>query len=181
MKIRRRTFSVDFLGRLLSQHVEELTEDGQGNVEEIHASAVYACEACGRPVEKVDDVRGRCVECGRLCCVACEGACAVCRRPLCGECRLGFDDKGLSVCGACLARLEQRLARQDRLLDDKVAFERAMTVYGNLVRLLPPGGVERGSISEVLAHIAQVRLARRLSRIADRIEQEENDGRRLLS
>jgi len=180
MRIRRRKYSVDFLGRVLSEHVEELTEDRLGNIEEVHAAAVYPCEACGRPVEKVVDVRGRCVECGRLCCVTCAGACSVCHRPLCGDCRFGFAEKGVSVCAECLVRLERRLARQDRLLKEKVAFDRAMAAYGQLMRLLPPGAVERGSISEVLAHIAQARLARRLSRTAGRIEKEEDDGCRLL-
>lgn len=182
MRIRKRKYSVDFRGRVLSEHVEQLSEDGQGNVEEVHASAVYPCEACGRPVEKIDDVRGRCVECGRLCCVTCAGACSVCHRPLCGSCRLGHAAPGqqnFCVCAACLEQLQRQLARQERLLKEKVAFDRSMALYDRLMRLLPPG-TGSGSLIDILVRIGQVRLARRLERIARRIAKEEGNGRRLL-
>jgi hypothetical protein len=62
---------------------------------------------------------------------------------------LGFAEKGLSVCDVCLRLLDERLAHQDRLVEDKVAFGRLMTVYGALVKVLPPPPCENGSIMGV--------------------------------
>jgi len=180
MRIFRRTITVDAHGRPLAERVGQLTEDGEGNVEETHAEAFYVCEACGRPVEKIQDIRGACVRCGRQCCVSCEGLCAICRRPLCGSCREGFAQKGLSVCDACLAHLRERLAREDRLQEEKTAFERLMVAYGAQMRLLQAGIRGPGSLTETLSHIMQVRLQRRLTRMAKRLAQEHDDGQRLL-
>lgn len=183
MKIRRTTIQYDALGRILSEHVEQLTEDENQNVEETHATSVLTCEACGRPVEKFQDIRGRCVECGRQCCITCEGAgCAICSRPLCGNdnCRRGFAEKGLSVCRNCLPELEVRLARQDHMIDEKVKFERLMSVYGALMKLTQQGSHSSESLSDVLAHIAQIRLSRKLSQLAQEITRDQDHDRRLL-
>jgi hypothetical protein len=180
MRIIRRTITVDADGRPLAERVEQLFEDGDGNVEEAQAEAVYVCEACGRPVEKVQDIRGACVRCGRQCCVTCEGFCAVCRRPLCGRCREGFAAQGLSVCDGCLGRLRERLAWEDRLQEDKAAFERLMAAYGAQMRLLQSSGQAPDSLAGTLSRIMQVRLQRRLSRMAQRLAREHEDGPRLL-
>lgn len=181
MRIRRRTVNLDLLGRLLSEHVEQLAEDDQGNVEEIHATAVWACPACGRPIGNADSIREACAQCGRQCCETCLGSCSICRQPLCGHCRVGFAEKGLSVCANCLRDLLERLARQDRLMEDKIAFERLMTLYSGLMKLIQPGTHERrGSISEIVGQIVHFRLARRLWHTAEQLAKERERDQRLL-
>jgi hypothetical protein len=177
MRIRRRIFNYDLGGRVLSERVEELRDDGQGNVEELHATAVCICTACGRPVEKVQDLRGRCVQCNIECCSVCLGQCAVCQRPLCGRCRLGFSaEENLCVCDRCLRALEQRLAQQDQ----KVTFERQMVLYEALARLFPPGAQEKGSVMHLASEIVQLGLARRFSRMAKQLTEGPDRDRRLL-
>jgi len=180
MRIRRRIINMDMLGRLLSGHVEELTEDEPGRIEEVRATAVWVCEACGRPVAKAEDIRGRCVRCGRQCCVTCEDRCAVCHGPLCGECRLGFADKGLCVCGDCLGSLQTRLVRHDRLLEDKLAFERMIAVSDALARLTQSNSQERGSLLHIIGQIARLGMAARLSQAAKRLAKENERGQRFL-
>jgi len=180
VRIRRRIINTDLEGRVLSERTEEVADDGRGNVEESQATAFHNCPACSRPIEKVQDVRGRCVQCGQQCCATCEGFCAICHRPLCRNCRLGFAEKGLSVCDACLRLLDERLAHQDRLVEDKVAFERLMTTYGALVKVLPPPPCENGSIIGVVAQIVQWRVAGKLSRMAKQLTEGSDRGRRLL-
>ena len=181
MRIRRRVINTDLEGRVLSERIEEVTDDGRGNVEESQATGFHNCPSCGRPVEKVQDVRGHCVQCGIEGCSVCMGQCAVCQKsPLCARCRLGFAEKGLSVCDACLRLLDERLAHQDRLVEDKVAFERLMNIYGALMKVLPPPPCENGSIMGVMAQIVQWRVAGKLSRIARQLTEGSDRGRRLL-
>lgn len=181
MRIRRRIVNVDSRGRVLSERVEQVCEDDQGNVEESHASAVWACPACGRPIEKAQDIRGVCTECRRQCCVTCLEHCAVCHCPMCGDCRVGFADKTLSVCPRCLNDLAERLGRQDRLLADKAAFERLMGVYGALMKVSQAGPYEsRGSISEIIGEIVRLGLMQKLSRMAKRLDREHGNDQRLL-
>jgi len=180
MRIRRRIVNADLEGRVLSERVEEVADDGQGNVEESQATAFHNCPACSRPVEKVQDVRGRCVRCGQQTCATCEGFCAICHRPLCRNCRLGFAEKGLSVCDVCLRLLSERLAQQDRLVEEKTAFERLMVVSGAMLKVLPPPPYENGSIMGVVAQIVQLRLAGKLSRVAKQLTEGPDRGPRLL-
>ena len=180
MRIRRRIINADLEGRVLSERTEEVADDGQGNVEESQATAFHNCQSCGRPIEKVQDVRGRCVQCHQQCCSTCEGYCAICHRPLCRNCRLGFADKALSVCDSCLKLLDERLGHQDRLVEEKTAFERVMTLYGALTKVLPPPPYEKGSIMGVVAQIVQWRLAGKLSRMAKRLTEGTDRDRRLL-
>jgi hypothetical protein len=93
---------------------------------------------------------------------------------------LGFAEKGLSVCDACLRLLDERLAHQDRLVEDKVAFERLMNIYGALTKVLPPPPYENGSIMGVVAQIVQWRVAGQLSRMAKQLTEGSDRGRRLL-
>jgi hypothetical protein len=76
--------------------------------------------------------------------------------------------------------LDERLAHQDRLVEEKTAFERVMTVYGALTRVLPPPPYEKGSIMGVVAQIVQWRLAGKLSRMAKQLTEGDDRGRRLL-
>jgi hypothetical protein len=180
VRIRRRIINTDLEGRVLSERTEEVADDGRGNVEETQITGFHNCPSCGRPIEKVQDVRGQCVQCGQQCCATCEGFCAICHRPLCRNCRLGFAEKGLSVCDVCLRLLDERLAQQDRLVEDKVAFERLMNIYGALTKVLPPPPCENGSIMGAVAQIVQWRVAGKLSRMAKQLTEGSDHGRRLL-
>jgi len=77
MKILRRIFNTDFNGNVISSKLEELNDNENGDVEELHLTSVSRCEACGRPLEKMNEIRGSCIICGRSCCSICEGFCSV--------------------------------------------------------------------------------------------------------
>jgi len=76
-KIHRRMFNTDLNGNVISAKAEQLTDDEAGTIEELHIAAASRCEACGRPLEKMNEIRGSCIICGRSCCSICEGFCAV--------------------------------------------------------------------------------------------------------
>ena len=180
MKILRKLISTDLQGRVLSEHTEQLQEDADGNVMEIQSTAAQACPACGRIIAKGQDLR-RCIECARDCCEVCATVCSSCKRgPICGNCSLGFAEKQIPLCHRCLAQLQMRLERQDRLVDEKIEFERLMNVYGAIGRLIQSVAHERGSISEAMLDLASLRLARKLSSLAERIPKEQNDGKKYL-
>jgi len=180
MKIHRRILNVDALGRILAERVEDLADDGQGNVAEEQSTTFYVCEACNRPVDKVQDLRSRCVRCGRQCCATCESSCVICRRPYCGACRTGFAKGGLSVCEACLADLQQRLEHEDQLAEEKAAFERKMAIYGALLKVFPPGTSSSGPLSDLAGQVMQIIVARKLSSLERRLTERNDRGRRLL-
>lgn len=179
-RILRRIVNLDLLGRLLSETVEQVTDDEEGTIEELHAAAYCTCQACGRPLEKIEDMRGTCVECGQACCSQCVGHCAICRSPLCSHCREGFPERGLSVCGHCREGLEKRLARQDRFQEDEIAFKRQMEVYNAQMKLIQLGLHDKGSLSELIARVAQFRLTRKLHRIEKQLSEGKNHGHKLL-
>lgn len=180
MKILRKIIQTDLQGRLLSEHAEELYEDDDGNVLEMHTTASLACPACDRILEKPQDIR-RCIECGRNCCSSCSTVCSICHRgPICGSCVLGFAEQRISVCLYCLQDLQERLSRQDRLLDEKIKFERLLTTYSAISKLTQSANHERGTLSEIILDIANIHLAGKLSSLTKRIEREDTDDRRYL-
>jgi hypothetical protein len=179
-KILRRILNVDHLGRLLSSRTEEVTDDEQGTIQEVSTNDLYVCQACQRPLERLEEIRGVCVVCRRQCCVTCAGACGVCGKTMCSDCREGFAEKPMSVCDDCLAALEQRLAYHDQTQEDKAAFERLMAVYGAEVKLVEQLTRDKGSIMELIGQIAQLRLAGKLSHLERRIVQGDRHGQRLL-
>jgi hypothetical protein len=179
-RILRRILNVDHLGRLLSSRTEEVTDDEQGTIQEVSTNDLYVCQACRRPLEKLEEIRGVCVVCRRQCCVTCAGACGVCGKTMCSDCMGGFAEKPMSVCDDCLAALEQRLAHHDRTQEEKAAFERLMAVYGAEMKLVEQLTRDKGSILEFIGQIAQLRLARKLSHLERRIAQGDRHGHRLL-
>ena len=133
----RTTINADFDGNILSANQEQLKDDEAGTIEETYLTALSRCQACGKPLEKVNEIRGRCINCGRFCCYICVGFCSICNRgPICGSCRDGFPEKGLSVCSNCLPALKKRLVHQDQLLEKKAAFERTIAVYNAQIKLV---------------------------------------------
>ncbi len=181
-RILRRLVKIDPDGRVRSFKAELLTDYEDGTVEELHVASILVCEACGRLVEELGDVRPACLNCGRSTCRHCgEHHCAVCHRPYCVRCRVGFVAGPLSVCGRCLPTLEHQQARQERLVEDKVAFERLMSVYAAQMKLLQLCMGEKGSIPEFLARVLQLRTTRKLARLERQVRQEHQRDRRLLS
>lgn len=176
-RIIRRILQIDSLGRVRAARVERLTDYENGTIQEDHATSVHPCEACGRPLEKIGDIRSDCARCGRSCCATCEHFCTVCHRPLCRRCRVGFSEKNLSACHDCLRGLEKSLARLDRSSQAKVAFERGMAVCGAQMKLLQLVMYSGDSISEL---IVQIRLARKLARLERETTSGQDHERRRL-
>lgn len=181
MKIFKRIFNTDFNGNIISSRLEELNDHENGEVEELHLTEVSRCQACGRPLEKMNEVRGTCIICGSSCCSVCEGFCSVCRcGPICGSCRIGFPEKGLSVCSSCLPALQRRLEYQDRLLEQKADFEQKIAVCNAYIKLTQFLQHNRGKVSRVVTRLAQIRVARKIARLERQLKQENNRGRQLL-
>jgi hypothetical protein len=65
--------------------------------------------------------------------------------------------------------LEARQVREDQLLEDKLAFERLMAVYGAQTRLIQAGMHDQDSMAGAVARLLQVRLSRKLSQIERQI------------
>jgi hypothetical protein len=180
-KIFRRILNKDSDGDTLSRRTEKLIDDGAGTIKETYETSVTRCPACRRPLEKVSEMRGRCVVCSRYCCSLCAGSCSACGRgPLCGRCRTGFPEKNLSVCADCLHVLRRRLEHQDRLLTKKVAFEQTLALYQTQLRFLQLLQQDKGRISETIAGLARLRVARKIARLEKKLQQEHDDGKPLL-
>lgn len=180
-KIVRKILNTDFSGNVLSARAEQLTDDEAGTIEETCVTAVSRCEACGRPLEKTNEIRGVCISCGASCCSGCEGFCAICGRgPFCGHCKTGFAAKGLSVCLNCLPALRERLAHQDQFFEEKAAFERTIALCTAQLRLIHLLQYNRGRVSRTLVRVAQLRIARKLARLERQLKQENNHGKRFL-
>ncbi len=176
-KISRRKINTDFFGNIFSVNLEQLKDNEDGTVEETHVSAIGRCHACGRPLEKTSEIRGRCIVCRQFCCSLCVGECSICKRgPICGSCREGFAERGLSVCSNCLPVLKERLAHQDRLLEGKANFERTLAGYNAQIKLAQLLQQNKGKISNTLARIAQYRVARKIARLERQFEKENNRG-----
>jgi len=171
----------DFAGQLLSMKTEQIVDDEAGTVEETSVMRIKRCQACHRPLEKTNEMRGVCISCGISCCSICHGFCTVCGRgPFCGRCKTGFPEKNMSVCADCLAALKDRLAYQDNLLEEKASFERLIAVYTAQLKFIQLLQHNKGSISTIVSRIAQARIARKIGRLERQLEQEKKHGRRLL-
>ncbi len=180
-KISRRKINTDFFGNIFSASIEQLTDNENGTIEETYLTAVNRCDACGRPLEKMNEIRGQCIICERFCCSWCVGFCSICNRgPICGSCRKGLAEKGLSVCTNCLPTLKERLAYHDRLLEEKANFERTLAVYNAQIRLAQVLQQNKGEISNTLARIAQLRVARKIARLEKQLKGKNSRGRKLL-
>ena len=145
-RIRRKTLVTDFLGNVISARATEIEDHEDGTIDETCLTAHSRCHACGRPLEKMGEIRGACISCGRSCCSLCVGSCAVCGSgPICGHCRTGFPERGLSVCWNCLPALKQRLVYQDQLAQNKMAFEK--DIYTRVHAQQRPRDRLRGGLS----------------------------------
>jgi hypothetical protein len=180
-KILRKTLHVDSAGNILSAKTEELTDDEAGTVNETCVTAVSRCQACNRPVEKIEQMRGICISCGLSCCSLCGGACAVCGAgPFCGRCKTGWAGTGLSVCSDCQAALKERQAQHDELVQRKLTFEQMVAVCNTQLKLAQVLQQNRGDVSRTLGRIGQLRVARKIARLERQLKRENGYGKRLL-
>jgi hypothetical protein len=136
-RISKQSVTRDPTGRCIGSESEELTDDGEGNVQVNAQRTVVRCTGCRRLAADVTELRGLCDWCHvRGSCVDCASKCAACSRRLCGRCRRGFTGAAIvTVCPACQQRLLRRQQQQeqqvwlrqslqDRLLIARLAFER---------------------------------------------------------
>ncbi len=180
ISIIRRILKMDEQGQVHAAEVEQLLDYEDGRVEETYVSSVIRCRGCLGLLEKLGDLRGGCAECGESLCVHCQLTCSVCRRSIGQSCAVGFPERALSVCRRCYAALEERLIRHDRMLDEKIAHEKAMTIISAEMKLLQLCQYEDGSLSQLIAQFLQARLAHKLSRLEQAMRQERDGEQRRL-
>lgn len=176
----RQVVQVDAQRRVHAAREEQLFEYDDGLIEEYSVSLVLPCPACARPLERPEDVRGVCIRCGRSMCVTCEGFCAVCHRPLCGRCRDGFPEKAMSVCLTCRVGLQERLAREEQLMEEKLAFERQMAIYETQLKLADVLMSRPGTVSKIAGRFMEWNVASKLSRMEQQITRSQGRKQRLL-
>lgn len=174
-RIAKRIFKRDSLGNIHLESRQELLDDEQGTITETTSTTFTVCPTCSRPVEQLGELTG-CDRCGTHCCDRCTTSCAVCCCHLCPQCRRGFGEKHLAVCPECLSALNERLERHDRLLQEKVAFERLLAVYREQIRIVQHGMFHAYPCGQLLEQLAESWLMRRLNRleraITDHVERE---------
>jgi hypothetical protein len=179
-KILRKILNIDLSGELLSARIENLQDNEDGTIEETNVAAIGRCQACDRPIENINDIRGTCFYCGRSCCATCHGSCAICGRTICQSCRSGFSEKNLSVCLDCGDSLEKRLAYQDKLQQEKNDFERTLQICNTQMKFIELLRQNAGKTPTLLARIAEIQIAHKLTKLERKTEEEKNNGRRLL-
>ena len=184
-RINRKKIYTDFSGNPLYASEEVLKDHETGFIEETYHTAIGRCEACDRPVEKINDICGRCIQCKMLTCSFCAGTdsgfCSICKKgPICASCRQGFPAKGLHVCDDCMPVLQERLDLQDQLLIEKIAFERAATLCNLKIKLTQLLQQSQGNKSSVLAKIAQLSTAKKIARLERQMKRRDKHGQKLL-
>jgi hypothetical protein len=92
---------------------------------------------------------------------------------------VGFADQRLAVCQACDRELQGRLDRQDKLESDKLAYERGMGLLSQEMKLSEMLQRGEGKLSQLVAMFCQLRVARRLDELENKLK-EQNRGQRLL-
>lgn len=125
-------------GKVLKRNTERLTDNGRGRLNFTTRSTAIRCPNCRRPVTDINKLRGRCDYCrAQSCCENCETRCRGCSRRLCGRCRRGFVGQSsiITVCPICLNRLRQRQAFNDRLLIQKIRYQRQIMHQREIARL----------------------------------------------
>lgn len=136
-RVIRRSITTDAEGHALHGDTERIADDGDGRVHAVVRRSTMACQSCRRPVSETAELRGCCDHCRqRRLCVRCEKQCGVCGRNLCGHCRRGFVGAiTMTVCPVCLVRLHERQAYDDRLMLERVLFERHLHQQQQMARM----------------------------------------------
>ena len=137
-KILKRFFVTDQSGRVIDSNTEHLTDNGRGRINHTTRRTAIRCPNCRRPITDINKQRGRCDYCrAQTCCDNCETRCKVCSRRLCGRCRRGFvgQSSTITVCPICLSHLRQRQTFNDRLLIQKIRYQRQIINQREVARL----------------------------------------------
>ncbi len=136
-RVVRRTVTNSPQGTPMAGSTERISDDGNGRVHAVVRRRTLSCQGCRRPVAEVSELRGHCDCCGRgPLCERCHQQCDVCGRTVCGGCRRGFVGAvRMSVCPACLVRLQDRQHYEDQLLQQRLAFERHLHAQREFNRL----------------------------------------------
>jgi len=167
-RILKRLFVTDSLGKVHHQSIEELADDQDGTITETTAEIHTACETCSHPVEKTEHLTV-CQVWGRRCCHRCLDAarsfCAVCGKTLCPACRRGFAPLKAICCTECLPALAERQDYEDRLVEDKIIFERRLAACREQVRLAEYGFFHVNPGGGLLEDLGEILLNRKLKRI----------------
>ncbi len=136
----------DQRGRVLSITTERMVDNGRGRISLTTSNQAIQCPGCGRHVSDISELRGSCHYCcSRTCCVHCESKCSMCSRRICLACRRGFTNGQslVTVCPYCLVKLRKRQYFNDRLLLNKVALDRHVTINREKINLINNGMVIR--------------------------------------
>lgn len=158
-----------------------MTDNGRGRINLTTHRTAARCPNCHRPITDINKQRGRCDYCRtQSCCENCETKCKVCSRRLCGRCRRGFvgQSNTITVCPICLNHLRQRQAFNDRLLIQKIKYQRQIMHQREVARLrasqLQAAGIRSrnqiqiaGMKSRNQIHIAKTQMNGRLAMIRE--------------
>ena len=137
-KISKRFLVTDQSGRVLDSNTEHLSDNGRGRINLTTRRTAVRCPNCNRAITDINKQRGRCDYCRALsCCENCETKCKVCSRRLCSRCRRGFVGQSsiITVCPTCENHLRQRQAFNDRLLIQKIGYQRQIMHQREVARL----------------------------------------------
>jgi len=181
-RILKRSVRKDQHGRVLAVTTERLVDAGDGRLYLTTSNTFVECGGCGRVVSDAGELRGLCQYCGvNQTCVHCLTKCAACQRNLCGICARGFPGQSpLSVCPSCLANLRERQALQDRLLQEKAAFERQVVLQREWIRLLQGGALKRLPGGRAISTLGQLAVMRKLKTLERSLERGRRNGQLYL-
>jgi len=169
-KIVKRFLKKDSQGKELYELVEEVLDDDSDNINYNKELRIATCETCSRPIENINEIRGYCEYCGnesRLC-IHCASLCKVCGRTICPRCKRGFN-KDLTCCPDCYEILLLLKITEDRRAQEKIDFERIMTVEKHKLDLLNSKFFDNYPAVEIIRQIAGYQHLRNLQALEKRI------------
>jgi len=164
-RILKRFVTRDAHGRALAVQSERLCDDGSGRLQLTHERSAGWCSGCRRPIADLGEIRGIC-DCCRVrgTCIQCASQCQLCSRRLCGRCRRGFfGPPPLTVCATCQQRLIQRQLVQDRLLLQRISFDREMMRRREVAHVHAMRQAAQRAQHGLHLHAARLRLQRDLA------------------
>ena len=177
-RIIKRYLKRDATGRVLENNTERLTDSGAGGLNLTTHTTMHRCRGCGKHLDDIRELNGRCDYCGTHLCSHCEVRCEVCSRHLCTRHARGFVGEGyLAVCPVCLQKLNQRQAYHDRLLAQRLAYDQSMHRHRERVRLYAlrqQAAIARANRRQQLAIVLANRRQQAALALANRRQQMAN-------
>ena len=170
-RIIKKSIKGDNRGNIHHHSFQQLTDDETGTIDELVGETYSTCENCLRPLS-APEIRA-CDCCSKLACDRCTVACSICSRFLCSACRRGFPDKQLTVCPECLRDLIERREYHEKMIQEKICFDRRLSVYREQVQLLKHRSYYLDFLGELIEQFTQLRLARKLKQLERAINHHE--------